>query len=127
MLKKFLVLEDSPTMRRVVSKAVQRYEKSEIFEAADGYEGIELLSKHKFDFFVVDWLMPNMDGLTFVKKIRSLESYKNTPILMITTKSSKADIVEAISAGIDDYIVKPLVPLTVEQKIINLFERKGTT
>lgn len=123
-MKKFLVLEDSPTMRRVIVNAVQKYEDSDVLGAADGYDGIELLSKHKFDFFVIDWLMPNIDGLTFVRKIRSLETYKNTPVLMITTKSSKSDIVEAITAGIDDYVLKPIVPSIVLEKINTLFERK---
>ena len=75
------------------------------------------LKVEEINFVITDWNMPEMDGLTFVSTLRSMEEYKNLPVLMITTRSVKDDIMEAMKAGVNNYIVKPFTPDTLKAKI----------
>jgi two-component system chemotaxis response regulator CheY len=69
------------------------------------------------NFVITDWNMPEMDGLTLVTNIRAMDKYKSLPVLMVTTRSVKEDIVEAMKAGVNSYIVKPFTPETLKAKI----------
>ena len=69
---------------------------------------------------ITDWNMPEMDGLTFVKTVRSKEEYKNTPILMVTTEAAKEDILTALRSGVNNYVVKPFTPDTLQEKVNKL-------
>ena len=71
----------------------------------------------KVNFVITDWNMPEMDGLSFVTTLRSMSEYKSLPILMVTTRSVKDDIMEALKAGVNNYIVKPFTPDTLKDKI----------
>jgi two-component system chemotaxis response regulator CheY len=115
---KFLIVDDSPTMRRIVFNTLKRLGYNEIEEAEHGQEGLEKLkSIQGFNFVVTDWNMPVMDGLQFVREIRASEEYKEIPILMVTTRSVKDDIIEAMKAGVNNYVVKPFTPEVLKQKI----------
>jgi two-component system chemotaxis response regulator CheY len=69
---------------------------------------------------ITDWNMPEMDGLTFVKTLRSKEEYKDTPILMVTTEAAKEDILTALRSGVNNYVVKPFTPDTLQEKVNKL-------
>ena len=75
-----------------------------------------------FNFVITDWNMPEKDGLTFVHTIRAMEEFKDLPVLMVTTRSVKEDIVTAMKAGVNNYIVKPFTPDTLKQKIDQILE-----
>lgn len=114
---RFLVVDDSPTMRRIVINALKSFGHTEVVEAADGQEGLEQLNKNEIDFVITDWNMPVMSGLELTKAIRSSEKYKNVPILMVTTRGLKQDIIEALKARVNNYVVKPFTPQVLKEKM----------
>ena len=114
---KILAVDDSPTMRRIIINTLKRAGYQDVVEAQDGKDALAKLKVEKFNFIITDWNMPEMDGLTFVTTLRSMEEYKNLPVLMVTTRSVKEDIMEAMKAGVNNYIVKPFTPDTLKAKI----------
>jgi two-component system chemotaxis response regulator CheY len=113
---KILLVDDSRTMRNIWKKVIATMNDAEAVEAGDGLEGLKTIGDHgQFDLMLVDWNMPNMDGLTMVKKVR--ETNKTTPIIMVTTEAEKPRIIEAIKAGVNNYVVKPFTPDTLLEKI----------
>jgi len=114
---KILAVDDSPTMRRIIINTLKRAGYNEVVEATDGKDAMAKLKVEEVNFVITDWNMPEMDGLTFVTTLRSMEKYKSIPILMVTTRSVKDDIVNALKAGVNNFIVKPFTPDTLKQKI----------
>jgi len=114
---KILVVDDSSTMRRIISNSLTgAIEGSVIVEGGDGVEGLEVLKANPdVDIILTDWNMPNMDGLTFLQKVR--ETDKDTPIVMITTEAEKQNVVMAIKHGANNYIVKPFTPDVLKEKL----------
>lgn len=113
---KVLVVDDSPTMRRIVANTLKRIGYPDTEEAENGQEALELLGGNKFDLIVTDWNMPGMSGLEFIKTVRSDDS-NDLPILMVTTRSEAEDVKEALQAGANSYIVKPFTPQVLKEKI----------
>ena len=113
---KFLVVDDSPTMRRIVINSLQRIGFSETIEAGDGQEALA-----KFDssvqFVITDWNMPTMSGTEFTKALRARPDGLHVPVLMVTARSVKEDILTAMEAGVNNYIVKPFTPQVLKEKI----------
>ncbi|MDX9858145.1 MAG: response regulator [candidate division Zixibacteria bacterium] len=114
---KILAVDDSPTMRRIIINTLKRAGFQNVVEANDGKDALAKMKVEPVNFVITDWNMPEMDGLTFVTTLRSMEEYKNLPILMVTTRSVKDDILEAMKAGVNNYIVKPFTPDTLKEKI----------
>ena len=113
---KFLVVDDSATMRRIVVNSLKRIGFDECIEADDGSEGLNAFDS-SVDFVITDSNMPNMSGLDFVKALRARPDGKSVPILMVTTRSVKEDIVLAAQAGVNNYVVKPFTPPVLKEKI----------
>ncbi len=114
---KFLVVDDSPTMRRIICNALAEIGYTELLEAEDGLEALEKLNIVPIDFVITDWNMPNMNGLALTKSIRSHPELKELPVLMITTRGMQEDVIAAMYARVNNYIVKPFTPLTLREKI----------
>lgn len=114
---KFLVVDDSPTMRRIVINALKTFGYNDFLEASDGIEAMEHLRSDNVDFVITDWNMPNMNGLELTQNIRSDAKFGNIPILMVTTRGLKQDIVEALKARVNNYVVKPFTPQILKEKI----------
>ncbi len=115
---RFLVVDDSPTMRRIVINALRSFGYDDIVEASDGQEALQKLeSEGNIDFVITDWNMPNMTGLELTKAIRSHPKFSNLPILMVTTRGLKEDILQALQARVNNYIVKPFTPNILKEKI----------
>jgi len=114
---KILAVDDSATMRRIIINTLKRLGYNDVVEATDGRDAIAKLKVEPISFVITDWNMPEMDGLEFVSTIRSTERFKHLPVLMVTTRSVKEDIVQALKAGVNNYIVKPFTPDTLKQKI----------
>ncbi len=110
---KFLVVDDSSTMRRIIKNSLQRIGFEDVIEAENGKDALEKISG--IDIILTDWNMPEMDGLEFVKNVRAQNA--KIPILMITTNAAKDDIIEALKHGVNNYIVKPFTPETLKEKI----------
>lgn len=114
---KILAVDDSSTMRRIIINTLKRAGFEDVIEACDGKDALAKLESEKIDFVITDWNMPEMDGLTLVTNMRKSDNHSKTPILMVTTRSVKEDIVEALKAGVNNYIVKPFTPDTLKEKI----------
>jgi two-component system, chemotaxis family, chemotaxis protein CheY len=114
---KFLIVDDSPTMRRIVSNALREIGYSELVEADDGSDAIAKLSSTAVDFVITDWNMPNMNGLELTQSLRKHPQFQAIPILMITTRGMKEDVLAAMNARVNNYIVKPFTAEVLREKI----------
>ena len=121
---KFLVVDDSATMRRIVVNSLQRIGFEQCVEASDGSEALETFDS-SIDFVNTDWNMPVMGGLDFVKNLRSRADGQTIPILMVTTRSVREDIVQAAQAGVNNYVVKPFTPEILKEKIDQVLQACG--
>jgi two-component system, chemotaxis family, chemotaxis protein CheY len=121
---KFLVVDDSLTMRRIIINALQRIGYNDTVEASDGKEALE-----KFDgsigFVITDWNMPSMSGVEFARAVRANSIGASVPILMVTTRGAREDIVAAVEAGVNNYILKPFTPSVLKEKIDRLLAGIG--
>ncbi|MGD0845213.1 MAG: response regulator [Geobacteraceae bacterium] len=117
---KVLIVEDSPTMRQLISFALKRLQGIRIIEASDGVDGLKKLSAEKFDLIFTDINMPIMDGLKLVSLVRNDASYKGTPIVVITTEGAQEDRERALALGANDYITKPIQPNKILELARNL-------
>ncbi|HUV30168.1 MAG TPA: response regulator [Acidobacteriota bacterium] len=114
---KILAVDDSPTMRRIIVNTLKKAGYPDVTEATDGKDALAKLKVDKFNFVITDWNMPEMDGIALVTTLRATEEFRDLPVLMVTTRSVKEDIMEAMKAGVNNYIVKPFTPDTLKQKI----------
>jgi two-component system chemotaxis response regulator CheY len=107
---KVLIVEDSPTMRQLISFALKRLRGISIVEANDGVDGLKKMSSERFDLIFTDINMPVMDGLKLVSLVRSDPSNQHIPIVIITTEGAQEDRDRALALGANDYITKPIQP-----------------
>ena len=115
---KFLVVDDSSTMRRIIKNTLGRLGHKEILEAEDGAQAWEAMQQNSdIDVLITDWNMPEMNGLELVKKVRSEDKYSELPIIMVTTEGGKAEVITALKAGVNNYIVKPFTPQVLQEKL----------
>jgi two-component system chemotaxis response regulator CheY len=114
---RFLVVDDSSTMRRIIINTLNKLGYTECREAGNGREGLDQLTANPVDIVITDWNMPEMSGVEFARAIRSNDATKGVPILMVTTNAAEGDIVEALKAGVSNYVVKPFTPATIKEKI----------
>lgn len=115
---KFLIVDDSVTMRRIVINSLKNLGYETFVEAADGKEAlIKLVENDSLNFVITDWNMPVVSGLELTKTIRNDPSIAKLPILMVTTRGVKEDIIEALQAKVNNYIVKPFTPTILKEKI----------
>ena len=114
---RFLVVDDSSTMRRIVSNALRDLGYTDLVDAADGVEALDQLEAARPDFVVTDWNMPNKNGLELTQAIRAHPEFGDLPILMITTRGVKEDVVAAMKARVNNYVVKPFTAQVLGEKI----------
>ena len=120
---KFLVVDDFPTMRRIVMSLLKELGYANLSEAENGAEGLAKLRSSHFDFVVSDWNMPVMDGLTMLQHIRDDATLKHLPVLMVTAEAKKENIIAAAQAGASGYVVKPFTAATLQDKLAKIFEK----
>ena len=117
---KFLIVDDSSTMRRIVMNTLKRLGYEDFVEAADGEQALKKLAEGGVECIITDWNMPNMNGLELILAIR--KGNPTIPIMMVTTNAATTDLIEAIKAGANNYIVKPFTPETLEAKLKAILE-----
>ena len=118
---KILAVDDFSTMRRIVKNLLKQLGYTNVTEAEDGAVALDILQKEKIDFVISDWNMPNMTGLELLKAIRADSNLKDIPVLLITAEALKDNVVAAVKAGANGYIVKPFTPDTLQEKIHSIF------
>lgn len=121
---KILVVDDFSTMRRIVKNILKQIGFSNIDEAEDGNNALLKLKQEKFDMVVSDWNMPNMTGLDLLKAIRADSAINSMPVLMVTAEAKKENVLEAIQAGVNNYVVKPFTADTLKDKIEKIFDKR---
>ena len=115
---KILVVDDSSTMRRIIKNTLNRLGYKDLFEAEHGAAAWNILQQNpNIDVLITDWNMPEMNGLELVKKVRAEEKYADMPIIMVTTEGGKAEVITALKAGVNNYIVKPFTPQVLKEKL----------
>ena len=108
-MKTVLVVDDSRIMRNIVKNTFEllkipvRY-----LEAEDGSRAIQILSEYEVNLILLDWNMPNLSGIDFLKQIKTMDKYKDIPVIMITSEAAKLSVIEAVKAGVSGYITKPI-------------------
>jgi len=114
---KILVVDDSITIRRIIINALKTIGQSDVVEAGNGKDALAKIAGNTVDFVITDWNMPEMNGLEFTKAVRSDATTAELPILMITTRGTEADVIEALQARVNSYIVKPFTPQELKEKM----------
>jgi two-component system, chemotaxis family, chemotaxis protein CheY len=116
---KILIVDDSQTMRNIHKNTLIEHSVKEdcLLEADNGDSALALAKDENISLFFIDWNMPGLNGLELVKEIREMDKYTETPIIMITSEAAKYNVIEAIDAGVTNYIVKPIQGNTLWEKI----------
>ena len=120
---KILVVDDFPTMRRIVRNLLKELGYSNVDEAEDGAMALSKLKNEQFDFVISDWNMPVMNGLDMLKSIRADANLAKLPVLMVTAEAKKENIIAAAQAGANGYVVKPFTAATLDEKLAKIFEK----
>lgn len=118
---KILIVDDFSTMRRIIRNILKQIGYSDIHDAEDGTQAITKLKSDRFDFVISDWNMPNMSGLDLLKAIRTDADLKDTKFLMVTAEAMQENVIAAVQAGVNNYIVKPFTAETMKERIDRIF------
>ena len=119
---KVLIVDDFATMRKVVRNLLKQVGYEDIVEAEDGVMALKALKSQKIDVIVSDWNMPNMTGLELLKAVRADAELAKTPFLMVTAEALQDNVVAAVKAGVNNYIVKPFTAEVLNEKIKKIME-----
>jgi two-component system chemotaxis response regulator CheY len=118
MMKKVMVVDDSRIMRNIVKRTFEQMNiPCEFIEAGDGNEALKLLKEVKVNLILLDWNLPGLLGIDFLKQIKSLDEYREIPVVMITSEASRVNLVEAVKAGVKAYITKPIDEEVFREKL----------
>lgn len=115
---KVLVIDDSGTMRRIIVNTLKDMGIHNAKEAIDGEEGLKFFEEETWDLVITDWNMPGLSGLDVLREIRAKS---DIPILMVTTVANKNDVIDALKAGVTNYVVKPMPPSVLKEKLEMMF------
>jgi two-component system, chemotaxis family, chemotaxis protein CheY len=123
---KLLVVDDSSTMRRIIKNTLSRLGYEDVLEGEDGVQGWSVLNENPdMGMLITDWNMPEMNGLELVKKVRADARFADLPIIMVTTEGGKAEVITALKAGVNNYIVKPFTPQVLKEKLSAVLGTEG--
>ncbi len=114
---KILIVDDFATMRRILKNILKQLGFKNLVEADDGTTAWEVLESQKIDLIISDWNMPKMTGLDLLKKVRASDDYKRLPFLMVTAEAQKQNVIEAVQAGVSNYVVKPFTAEAISDKL----------
>jgi two-component system chemotaxis response regulator CheY len=120
---RFLVVDDSITMRRLIVGALNQMGFDQVDQAGNGRDGLALLEHAPVDLIITDCTMPGMSGVDFVRTVRQGAATRRIPVLMVSTSASRQDIVNARNAGVTGYVVKPFTPELIREKVEALLAR----
>ncbi len=116
-----LIVDDFATMRRIMKNILTQIGFSNIYEAGDGKSALKVLKNQKIDLIMCDWNMPVMTGLDLLNAVRADAELKAIPFVMVTAEAQKENIIQAVQAGVNNYVVKPFTAETITQKLEKVF------
>ncbi|MFH1155810.1 MAG: response regulator [Pseudomonadota bacterium] len=119
---KVLIVDDFATMRRILKNILKQLGFKNLLEADDGTTAWEILEKQTVDLIISDWNMPKMTGLELLKMVRASDKYKRTPFLMVTAEAQKQNVIEAVQAGVSNYVVKPFTAEAIADKLSKILK-----
>lgn len=120
---KVLVVDDFATMRKIVRNILKQIGFEDIVEAEDGNAALQLIKNDQVGLVVTDWNMPNMSGLDLLRQIRRNPQTADLPVLMVTAEGLKENVMEAVKAGVSNYVVKPFTAEVLQEKIETIFKK----
>lgn len=125
---KILIVDDMPQIRENLRKVLKDLQLSDITEEDNGASAYEALSQHyaqgkPFQLVISDWNMPQMTGLEFLKKVRAQGHWAQLPFVLLTAEAEKAQVTDAILAGVSQYIIKPFTPKSIEEKLKSVWQK----
>ena len=123
---KVLVVDDFATMRKIVRNILKQIGFEDITEAEDGSVALRLIKSESVGLVVSDWNMPNMSGLDLLKEIRKNPQTASLPVLMVTAEGLKENVMEAVKAGVNNYVVKPFTAEVLQEKIETIFKKQAS-
>ncbi|GHV83477.1 chemotaxis protein CheY [Spirochaetia bacterium] len=127
-----LIVDDSRFARNILKSYLNEMPGVwDVFEAADGDEALHFLETRyaeegTIDLILLDWNMPNMSGIEFLKKIKAQDIFKDINVIIVTSDGAKKNVIEAIKEGAADFLIKQVDPVILREKVINLFQKKHT-
>ena len=121
---KILIVDDSTVLRRLITNILNSAGYSDILQAESGSQALKSLSG--VGLILTNWNMPEMDGIAFAKKVRKNPATSDVPIIMITAEGTKDAVMEALGAGVNEYIVKPFTRSTLLEKLQNFLDEGNT-
>lgn len=121
---RILVVDDFPTMRKIIRNLLKQLGLNNVLEADDGTDALQLLNNEAIDLVISDWNMPKMTGLELLKSIRGNDELSHVKVLMVTAEAKKENILEAIGSGVSNYIVKPFTAQVLQEKIEKIFAQQ---
>jgi two-component system chemotaxis response regulator CheY len=122
---KVLVVDDFATMRKIVRNILKQIGFENIMEAEDGNAALRLIKNEPVGLVVTDWNMPNMTGLDLLKAIRQDPQIANLPVLMVTAEGLKENVMDAVKAGVNNYVVKPFTAEVLQEKLETIFKKQA--
>ncbi len=120
---KVLVVDDMSTMRRIVKNVLKQIGYTDMAEAENGEDALKKLRVGGYGLVVSDWNMPVMTGIELLRAIRADPELKHLPVLMVTAEAQKENIMEAVQAGVNNYVVKPFTAEALQEKLNKIFEK----
>ena len=120
---RFLIVDDSSMMRRILTNTLAKLGYPDVIEAATGRDALERLSEGSVDVIITDWQMPDMNGLDLVRSLRSSPATRQMPVMMVTSNARSDDVVEALKSGVNGYVVKPFTLETIREKVAAILAR----
>lgn len=119
---KVLVVDDFVTMRRIIKGSLKKIGFNNFIEAEDGHLALEEMKKAKIGLVISDWNMPNMTGIELLRTIRNDKDFKKVPFIMVTAEGQRANVLQAVQEGVNNYVVKPFTPEILAEKIKKVFK-----
>jgi len=120
---KVLVVDDMMSIRNIVKRALLEIGYKDIYDALNGEDALEKLKSGGFGLVLLDWNMPVMNGIELLRIIRADSALRTLPVLMITTEAKMENIMEAVQAGVSDYVVKPFSAQALQEKLEKIFQK----
>jgi two-component system chemotaxis response regulator CheY len=123
-MRKILIVDDSPTIRRMVAASLQSIENVLFQEASNGLEAVEMVVRERMSLMILDLNMPDMHGLEVLKFVRAHEQYRSLPVIVLTTKYDEESRKVALDGGASRYLTKPFEPSALREEALSLLEPK---